>query len=146
MQEIHPGFRLYRTSYLNRYLLNWDWRTPTNVIQRDLKIFKVENICKYNVLNFGNKFGCVTNSKTFQHFFSLEAALYAVRRKGSLNVQPCRTAYVFKAVKLNGTLLWSNIHGDMKGLGSMPEKLGSVWTLYLYLRMVNCWYIDCMNC
>ena len=37
---------------LLKLILTWDWQTSTNFVHSDLKILKVEDIYKYNILNF----------------------------------------------------------------------------------------------
>ena len=93
----------------------------------------MENIYKYNILNFVNK--CVMGRipENFKTYYKTKVVPYATRSKGSLDVIPCRTVYGSKAVKVNGALLWNNIHKNIRELRSMPELKEGLLKYYIAL-------------
>ena len=124
---------------LLKLILSWDWQTSTNFVHNDLKILKVEDIYKYNILNFVNK--CVMGRipENFKTYYKTKVVPYATRSKGSLDVIPCRTWYGSKAVKVNGALLWNNIHKNIRELRSMPELKEGLLKYYITLYV---WWIN----
>ena len=111
---------------LLKLILSWDWQTSTNFVHSDLKILK------YNILNFVNK--CVMGRipDYFKTYYKTKVVPYAIRSKGSLDVITCRKGYGSKAVKVNGALLWNNIHKNIRELRSMPELKEGLLKYYIF--------------
>ena len=93
------------------------------------------DIYEYNISNFVNK--CVMGGipENFKTYYKTKVVPYAIRSKGSLDVISCRTGYGSKAVKVNGALLWNNIHRNIRELRSMPELKEGLFKYYISLYM-----------
>ena len=118
---------------LLKLILSRDGQTPTIFIHSDFNILKVGCIYKNNILNFANK--CVMGRlpKNFRTCYIIKVVPYAIRSTGSLDVIPCRTWYGAKTVKVNGAVLWSNIHRNIIEWRNMQDLKTSCWnTIYLY--------------
>ena len=118
---------------LLKLILSRDGQTPTIFIHSDFNILKVWGIYKYNMLNFANT--CVMGRlpENFKTCYIIKVVLYAIRSTGSLDVIPCRTGYGAKTVKVNGAVLWSNIHRNIREWRNMQDLKTSCWnTIYIY--------------
>ena len=98
---------------LMKLLLRLRRMTPTNELHMHLNILKVSDIYKSNVLSFVNEILSGRSPDIFKNYFILKNNQYDMRRKGQLNVPPCRTQICDKAVRVFGASQWNRLETCM---------------------------------
>ena len=85
---------------LMKLLLRLRRMTPANELHMHLNKLKVSDIYKSNVLSFVNEIVSGRSPDISKNYFILKNNQYDMRRKGQLNVPPCRTQICDKAVRV----------------------------------------------
>ena len=84
---------------LMKLLLRLRQMTPTNELHMHLNILKVSDNYKSNILSFVNEILSGRSPDAFMNYLILKKNnQYGMRRKGQLNVPPCRTRICDRAV------------------------------------------------
>ena len=87
--------------------------TPTNYIHHDLRILKVEDIYKTNVLNFVNNCLMKNCPTIFDNYFQIKQSTHRTRSEGSILIKRTRTVLGSLRVKSQGAKLWNNLDNGL---------------------------------
>ena len=124
---------------LMKLLLRLRRKTPTNELHMHLNILKVSDIYKSNVLSFVNEILSGRSPDIFKNYFILKNNQYDMRRKGQLNVPPCRTQICDKAVRVFGASQWNRLEKCM--LQYRFKKCFEKQLLKYYMSRYNVWIL-----
>ena len=99
---------------LMKLLLRLDRMTPTNELHTTLNMLKVSDIHKCNVLGFVNEMLSGRSPDIFKNYFVLKRnEIYNLRRKGHVDVPPCRLQTGDNAVRVLGASKWNELAESM---------------------------------
>ena len=94
-------------------LLKMDPRFSTNELHTRLKILKVADIYKVNILHFVNNCNIGNCPDSFKNYFTARESNYNIRCLG-LQVKSSKTNIGAAAVNIYGAKLWNGLNAEIK--------------------------------
>ena len=98
---------------LIKLLLNYDYRTDTNVIHKNLNIMKVQDIQNANIIHFVNNCLLGRYPPPFDSYYSYNDTPYNLREAKLIAPRP-RTTFGAQNLHILGAKLWNSTSNEIK--------------------------------